>query len=67
MLKLFLHIFTHRLLHRAVDEGKQSLVNVTARRMADLNKLDSKDAEGKVCYDTQQALIKIYTCATLFG
>ncbi|MCJ8739931.1 hypothetical protein PDJAM_G00053070 [Pangasius djambal] len=35
------------LLHRAVDEGKRSLVYVIARRMADLNKLDSKDAEGR--------------------
>ncbi|KAI5620755.1 hypothetical protein C0J50_19627, partial [Silurus asotus] len=35
------------LLHRAVDEGKRSLVYVFARRMADLNKLDSKDAEGR--------------------
>ncbi|XP_027029867.2 uncharacterized protein zgc:113279 [Tachysurus fulvidraco] len=35
------------LLHRAVDEGKQSLVYVVARRMAALNKLDSKDAEGR--------------------
>ncbi|KAK3560659.1 hypothetical protein QTP86_014506 [Hemibagrus guttatus] len=34
-------------LHRAVDEGKRSFVYVVARRMADLNKLDSKDAEGK--------------------
>ncbi|KAG7322140.1 hypothetical protein KOW79_014998 [Hemibagrus wyckioides] len=35
------------LLHRAVDEGKRSFVYVVARRMADLNKLDSKDAEGR--------------------
>lgn len=41
-------LFLHRLLHRAVDEGKQSLVYVVARRMAALNKLDSKDAEGRV-------------------
>ncbi|XP_060799738.1 NF-kappa-B inhibitor zeta isoform X3 [Neoarius graeffei] len=35
------------LLHRAVDEGERSLVYAIARRMADLNKLDSKDAEGR--------------------
>ncbi|KAF5908193.1 NF-kappa-B inhibitor zeta-like, partial [Clarias magur] len=35
------------LLHRAIDEGKQSLVYVISRRMTDLNKLDIKDAEGK--------------------
>ncbi|TSQ46618.1 NF-kappa-B inhibitor zeta [Bagarius yarrelli] len=35
------------LLHRAVDEGNRSFVYVVARQMADLNKLDSKDAEGR--------------------
>ncbi|XP_017347209.1 uncharacterized protein zgc:113279 isoform X2 [Ictalurus punctatus] len=34
-------------LHQAVDEGKRSLVYVIARRMANLNKLDSKDADGR--------------------
>ncbi|XP_073674574.1 uncharacterized protein [Garra rufa] len=35
------------LLHRAVEEGKRSLVYVIARRMAALKKLDLKDSEGK--------------------
>ncbi|XP_053362743.1 NF-kappa-B inhibitor zeta isoform X2 [Clarias gariepinus] len=35
------------LLHRAIDEGKQSLVYVISRRMTDLNKLDIKDAAGR--------------------
>lgn len=41
-------LFSHRCLHQAVDEGKRSLVYVIARRMANLNKLDSKDADGRV-------------------
>ncbi|KAL7831676.1 hypothetical protein AOLI_G00292240 [Acnodon oligacanthus] len=44
---LALDEYGRTLLHRAVDEGKRALVYVTAKRMADLKKLDTKDTEGK--------------------
>ncbi|KAL7848637.1 hypothetical protein SRHO_G00202600 [Serrasalmus rhombeus] len=44
---LALDEYGRTLLHRAADEGKRALVYVTAKRMADLKKLDTKDAEGK--------------------
>ncbi|XP_026081950.1 uncharacterized protein LOC113058356 isoform X1 [Carassius auratus] len=51
------------LLHRAVEEGKRSLVYVMARRMAALNKLDIQDSEGKtplhLAAQTNQHLIVV--------
>ncbi|KAL6470958.1 hypothetical protein MHYP_G00196080 [Metynnis hypsauchen] len=44
---LALDEYGRTLLHRAVDEGKRALVYVTATRMVDLKKLDTKDTEGK--------------------